>query len=196
MPHINLLPWREEQRTQRNKDFVVTCFVFALITLLAFGGVHYWFNKRIGWQNERNDYLSNEIAGLDKKIEAIQNLDSERQALLARMQIIQQLQASRPEIVHLFDEIVQTLPEGVFYTKILQKGRGLSLEGVAQSNARVSTLMRNLEASDWLERPVLDEIVRKDKGGSGTGLLRLSDFKLKAGQTQIKKEKEGEEESS
>ena len=78
------------------------------------------------------------------------------------MQIIQQLQASRPEIVHLFDEIVQTLPEGVFYTKILQKGRGLSLEGVAQSNARVSTLMRNLEASDWLERPVLDEIVRKD----------------------------------
>ena len=147
-------------------------------------------------QNERNDYLSNEIAGLDKKIEAIQNLDSERQALLARMQIIQQLQASRPEIVHLFDEIVQTLPEGVFYTKILQKGRGLSLEGVAQSNARVSTLMRNLEASDWLERPVLDEIVRKDKGGSGTGLLRLSDFKLKAGQTQIKKEKEGEEESS
>ena len=193
MPHINLLPWREEQRTQRNKDFAITCVVFALITLLAVGGVHYWFNQRVGWQNERNDYLTNEIAGLDKKIEAIQNLDAERQALLARMQIIEQLQASRPEIVHLFDEIVQTLPEGVFYTKIIQKGRALNLEGVAQSNARVSTLMRNLDASDWLERPVLDQIVRDKAGaGSGSDLLRLSDFKLKAAQKQIKKETEEE----
>jgi len=191
MPHINLLPWREEQRTQRNKDFVITCVVFALITLLAIGGVHYWFNQLIGHQNARNSYLEDQITALNKKIEDIKDLKSEREALLARMQIIEQLQASRPEIVHLFDEIVQTLPDGVFYTKITQKGRGLKLEGIAQSNARVSTLMRNIEASPWLDRPVLDEIVRrKQPATAGQDLLRLSGFKLKASQTKIKKEGE------
>ena len=196
MPHINLLPWREEQRTQRNKDFAITCFVFVAITILVIGGVHYWFNQRIAFQNERNGYLEDQIASLNKKIEAIKNLKSEREALLARMQIIQQLQASRPEIVHLFDEIVQTLPDGVFYTKITQKGRALNLEGIAQSNARISTLMRNIEASQWMDRPVLDEIVRKDKPGiAGQDLLRLSDFKLKAAQTKIKKDGEDEGDS-
>ena len=191
MPHINLLPWREEQRTQRNKDFAVTCVVFALITLLAIGGVHYWFNQLIGHQNARNSYLEDQITALNKKIEAIKDLKAEREALLARMQIIEQLQASRPEIVHLFDEIVLTLPDGVFYTKITQKGRGLNLEGIAQSNARVSTLMRNIEASPWLDRPVLDEIVRRNNPPTaGQDLLRLSDFKLKASQTKIKKESE------
>ena len=196
MPHINLLPWREEQRTQRNKDFLVTCAVFALITLCAIGGVHYWFNQLIGHQDARNSYLEDQITSLNKKIGAIKDLKSEREALLARMQIIEQLQASRPEIVHLFDEIVLTLPDGVFYTKITQKGRGLNLEGIAQSNARVSTLMRNIEASPWLDRPVLDEIVRRNKPAiPGQDLLRLSDFKLKASQTKIKKEGEDEGDS-
>lgn len=193
MPQINLLPWREELRTQRNKDFATTCVVFALITLVGIGGIHSWYNQRINWQEQRNDYLRNEISALDTKISVIKDLDSERQALLARMEIIEQLQASRPEIVHLFDEIVETLPEGVFYTKILQKDRSLSLHGVAQSNARVSTLMRNIEASNWMERPTLEEIVRKGKPGSeAEDLLRFSDFKLKAAQTKINKEGEGD----
>ena len=193
MPQINLLPWREELRNQRNKDFATTCVVFALITLVGIGGIHSWYNQRINWQEQRNDYLRNEISALDTKISVIKDLDSERQALLARMEIIEQLQASRPEIVHLFDEIVETLPEGVFYTKILQKDRSLSLHGVAQSNARVSTLMRNIEASDWMERPTLEEIVRKGKPGSESeDLLRFSDFKLKAAQTKINKEGEGD----
>ena len=195
MPHINLLPWREEQRSQRNKDFAATCIALAALTLLAIGGVHFWFNDRIDLQNERNTYISDRIADLDKNIEAIKDLDAERQALLARVEIIEQLQASRPEIVHLFDEFVKTLPEGVFYTKIVQKGRALDLQGVAQSNARVSTLMRNLGASDWMQRPVLDEIVRKDKPGTGQDILRLSDFKLKGAQAQIKKEGSGEDSS-
>lgn len=193
MPHINLLPWREEERTQRNKDFAITCVVFALITLIGIGGVHSWFNQRINWQVKRNSYIETEIARLDKIIEAIKDLDTERQALLARMEIIEQLQASRPEIVHLFDEIVRTLPEGVFYTKIAQKARNLSLQGVAQSNARVSTLMRNIEASEWMERPMLQEIVRKGKPGAGEKyLLRLSDFKLRAAQMNLMKEGEGD----
>ena len=159
--------------------------------MLAIGGVHYWFNQLIGHQNARNSYLEDQITALNKKIEDIKDLKSEREALLARMQIIEQLQASRPEIVHLFDEIVQTLPDGVFYTKITQKGRGLKLEGIAQSNARVSTLMRNIEASPWLDRPVLDEIVRrKQPTTAGQDLLRLSGFKLKASQTKIKREGE------
>ena len=192
MPHINLLQWREEQRTQRNKDFAMTCVVVALITLVGIGGIHSWYNQRINWQEQRNNYMQNEIATLDNKISIIKDLDGERQALYARMEIIEQLQASRPEIVHLFDEIVTTLPEGVFYTNIIQKGRSLNLQGVAQSNARVSTLMRNIDASDWMERPTLEEIVRKGKPGSnGEELLRLSDFKLKAAQTTIKKEGEG-----
>ena len=192
MPHINLLPWREEERTQRNKDFAITCVVFALITLIGIGGVHSWFNQRINWQVKRNSYIETEIARLDKIIVAIKDLDTERQALLARMEIIEQLQASRPEIVHLFDEIVRTLPEGVFYTKIAQKARNLSLQGVAQSNARVSTLMRNIEASEWMERPMLQEIVRKGKPGAGEKyLLRLSDFKLRAAQMNLMKEGEG-----
>ena len=190
MPHINLLPWREEQRTQRNKDFAITCVVFAVITLMAIGGVHYRFTQQIELQGERNNYIYKEIAKLDSKIEEIKDLDAKRLALLARMDIIEQLQASRPEIVHLFDAVVQTLPEGVFYTRITQKGRSLNLQGVAQSNARVSTLMRNIESSEWMENPVLDEIVRRKPGGGGDDLLRLSDFKLKAAQMTIKKETE------
>ena len=190
MPHINLLPWREEQRTQRNKDFAITCVVFAVITLMAIGGVHYRFTQQIELQGERNNYINKEIAKLDSKIEEIKDLDAKRLALLARMDIIEQLQASRPEIVHLFDAVVQTLPEGVFYTRITQKGRSLNLQGVAQSNARVSTLMRNIESSEWMENPVLDEIVRRKPGGGGDDLLRLSDFKLKAAQMTIKKESE------
>ena len=85
MPHINLLPWREEQRSQRNKDFATTCVVFAVITLMAVGGVHYWFNQRIDWQGARNDLLKGEIAKLDEKIKAIADLDAKREALEARM---------------------------------------------------------------------------------------------------------------
>lgn len=195
MPHINLLPWREEQRTQRNKDFSVTCFVFAIIAGLAVGSVHYWYSKQLENQTSRNDYIKTEIAKLDEKIKTIKDLDAEKERLLARMQIIQQLQASRPEIVHVFDEIVTTLPEGIFYKKIVQKGRSLTLSGVAQSNARVSSLMRNLENSSYLDQPALQVIIRP-KGALKEGELRLSDFTLNVSQTKIKKKGEDEEDES
>ena len=197
MPHINLLPWREELRKQRNKEFTMSCVVFAVLALAAVGGVHYFFAQQINFQKARNNFIETEIAQLNEKIEAIKDLDAEKEALLARMQIIQQLQSSRPEIVHLFDTFVNTLPEGIFYNKVTQKGRSITLNGVAQSNARVSSLMRNLEASPWLQDPALVEIRRETKQGSEQEVLRLSNFSVRVGQIVTKKEgDEAKEEGS
>ena len=178
MPHINLLPWREEQRCQRNKEFGVTCFVFAVLMLVSVGSVHYWFTQQIEFQSQRNKYIENQIAELDVKIKAIVELDAEKDALEARMTIIQELQSSRPEIVHLFDEVVMSLPEGIFYKRIAQKGRSLTMTGVTQSNARVSSLMRNIESSDWMKNPKLQEIKRDQQKGTEQETLRLSNFVL------------------
>lgn len=193
MPHINLLPWREEERRQRNKDFGITCFVFAVLALIAIGGVHYWFTQQIELQDQRNKYIRDHIAELDKKIDAIKELDAERERLEARMTIIEELQSSRPEIVHLFDELVSTLPEGIFYKKITQKGRSLTMTGVAQSNARVSSLMRNIESSDWMKNPKLREIKREQKKSSEQETLRLSNFILVTSQKEPKAEATGDE---
>ena len=193
MPHINLLPWREELRRQRNKDFGVTCFVFALLMLGAIGGVHYWFTDQIKLQNQRNKYIEDQIAALDKKIAEIKELDAEKERLEARMRIIGELQSSRPEIVHLFDDIVTTLPEGIFYKKITQKGRTLTMSGVAQSNARVSSLMRQVDASDWMQNPKLKEIKREQRKDSEQETLRLSNFILNTSQQGPKTEATGED---
>jgi type IV pilus assembly protein PilN len=152
------------------------------------GVVHFYYVQEIGFQERRNAFLQSETAKLDKKIKEIRDLESEKARLLARMQIIQQLQSSRPEIVHLLDEFVTTLPEGVYYTNVQQKGRMLSMQGVAQSNARVSSLMRQLESSDYLENPALVQITAatgKRKGASEE--LRLSNFRLNVSQQQQKK---------
>lgn len=192
MAHINLLPWREELRKERNRDFTTHCFIVAILMALVIGGVHYAFLQQIRLQKQRNDLIQDQITALDKKIKDIKDLDGERARLVARMDIIQQLQSSRPEIVHLFDELVKTLPEGIYYKRITQKGRLLTLQGVAQSNARVSSLMRKLEASPWLENPSLLEIKRAPQKKGTNELLRLSDFKMTVAQTRQKKP--GEEE--
>lgn len=189
MPHINLLPWREDLRKRRNKEFGV----LALITILLMGGVVFgvdWhFKQRIAFQTERNVFLETQIAALDKKIKEIQDLDREKERLLARMRIIQQLQSSRPEIVHVVDSIVKTLPEGVFYTAIKQTGRAINLIGVAQSNARVSSLMRQLDSSEWFENPNLIEIkaINQPATAGTTSDIKLSNFNLNVTQSQKKK---------
>ncbi len=186
MPQINLLPWREELRKRRNKDFGVTAVVVAAIMAGVVYGVHWHYQQRIDYQKERNGFLEQQIAALDKKIKEIQDLDREKERLLARMRIIQQLQTSRPEIVHVVDAIVKSLPEGVFYTSIAQKGRSINMKGMAQSNARVSSLMRQLESSDWFENPNLVQIkaVPQPKGTQGaTEDVKLSDFDLKVTQS-------------
>lgn len=193
MPRINLLPWREELRKQRNKEFGVTAVVVGLLMGAIVGVVHFYYVQEIEFQQRRNALLASETAKLDKKIKEIKNIEGEKARLLARMQIIQQLQTSRPEIVHLLDEFVTTLPEGVYYTSVQQKGRVLSMQGVAQSNARVSSLMRQLDASDYLENPTLVQItagVGKRKGA--TEDLRLSNFRLNINQQKKKKASEEE----
>jgi len=185
MPHINLLPWREELRKRRQKDFGVLAFLVVLAMIAVVGAVHIQYNKMIDFQQDRNKYLESEIHKLDDKIKQIKDLDDQKRRLIARMEIIQQLQASRPEIVHLFDTIVKSMPDGVYYRKITQKNGVLVLQGVAQSNARVSSLMRNLDASPWLTDPKLLEI--KAENIKGAGALRLSAFNLQVQQTNPNK---------
>lgn len=161
MPRINLLPWREERRKQRQQSFnilaAVVVAVGAVVVLAMYGLV----SAAISNQDARNTYLKEQIAGLDKQIAQIKNLQDTKQQLLARMQIIEELQQSRPTEVHVFDQLVQTLPPGVYLTHVTQKGGELSLEGIAESSARVSAYMRNIDASMWLGDPNL-QVVQKD----------------------------------
>ncbi len=184
MPHINLLPWRDDLRKRREKEFIVTAVIAALMMGGVVLGVHLYYESRIAYQNQRNTFIEAEISGLDKKIKEIENLKKERDRLIARTKVIQDLQAGRPEIVHVFDELVTTLPDGVYYTKVSQKGRRLNLTGVAQSNARVSSLMRSLNTSTWFDNSELVEITASDQKDTG---VRLSKFILKVGQEKQKK---------
>jgi type IV pilus assembly protein PilN len=190
MPHINLLPWREELRKRRQKEFLATIAGSVVLAIGVVFLVHLQFNSMLKYQETRNQFLQQQIAELDKKIAEIRQLDAEKQRLLARMRIIQQLQASRPEIVHLFDELVATIPDGVSFKKLGQQGRRLTLEGVAQSASRVSSLMRKLEDSGWLSKPELVEIVKNQQGKGD--ILRMNRFKLHVGQSRPKDQpKEG-----
>ncbi len=187
MPHINLLPWRDDLRKRREKEFIVTAVIAALMMGGVVLGVHLHYESRIAYQNQRNTFIETEISSLDKKIKEIENLKKERDSLIARTKVIQDLQAGRPEIVHVFDELVTTLPDGVYYTKVSQKGRQLNLTGVAQSNARVSSLMRSLNTSTWFDNSELVEITTTEQKETG---VRLSRFILKVGQEKQKKANE------
>ena len=161
MARINLLPWREELRKQRQREFVVTAVGAAILGGLAVLVVHLQFDSMISDQQARNQYLEQEIKKLDKRIASIKDLEKTKDKLLARMNVIQELQSSRPQSVHLMDELVRTLPEGVYLTSVEQRGQQLTLKGEAQSNARVSAYMRNIDSSDWLGDPKLAVIQTK-----------------------------------
>jgi type IV pilus assembly protein PilN len=159
MPRINLLPWREEERKERKLAFVVALLGATVASLVAAFGAYLLMNSMIDSQGQRNERLRVEIRQLDKQIEEINNLESSKQRFIARMEIIEKLQRSRPEIVHVFDEIVRQLPEGVYLTGVKQQDKRLKFEGVAQSSTRVSAFMRNLglgwlhENRWWRPRP-------------------------------------------
>jgi type IV pilus assembly protein PilN len=167
MPRINLLPWREDQRKERKLAFMVALGVAAIAAIVTTFAVYLMFDSMISGQERRNAMLTAQIKKLDKQIEEINDLESEKQKFIARMEIIEKLQRSRPEIVHVFDQIVKTLPDGVYLTGVQQIGSGsvkrLKFEGVAQSSTRVSTFMRNIDASQWLRNPEL-EVVQTGKG--------------------------------
>jgi type IV pilus assembly protein PilN len=176
MPRINLLPWREGQRKERKLAFLVALGVAAVAAAFSVFAVYLAYGSMIESQEHRNNELRGEIKKLDKQIEEINSLETDKQRFIARMNIIERLQRSRPEIVHVFDEIVRTLPEGVYLTAVKQSDKKLKFDGVAQSSTRVSSFMRNIDASQWLRNPEL-EVVQTSKG-SGPG----SSFTLTAEQ--------------
>ncbi|HEC15021.1 MAG TPA: pilus assembly protein PilN [Sedimenticola sp.] len=174
MAHINLLPWRETLRKKRQREFGVAVGGMLIITLLLLFLSHLHIAGMISNQNKRNSFLEKEIATVEEKILEIKNLESTKAKLLARMEVIQELQSSRPGVVHLFQELVETVPEGVYLTQVAQSGKNIQIEGRAQSNARVSAYMRNIEASEWLGAPKLLVIETKDKTGTGLSHFRMS----------------------
>ena len=166
MARINLLPWREEKRRLRQRQFNVILIVVGAASAFALGLIYLGYDGAIANQNARNQYMSDQIKLMDDKIAQIKDLQDKKQRLLARMQIIEQLQASRPVEVHLFDQLVKTLPAGVYLTSVVQSGDNLTLSGQAESSARVSTYLRNIDASPWLGSPNL-VVVQKDPNKNG-----------------------------
>jgi type IV pilus assembly protein PilN len=164
MPRINLLPWREEERKQRQKDFVVALVGGVIAAILVVTLTMFTYIQMINNQNARNQRLEAEIVELEKSIAEIDGLERQKERLLARMEIIEQLQRSRPEIVHLFDEITRQLPDGVYMNGMKQTGRTVELKGVAQSSTRVSALMRQLDGSEWLTDPSVTRVETTENG--------------------------------
>lgn len=183
MPRINLLPWREERRQERQKQFftaLIASFVVAVAILYA---VILYDDGLINEQNQRNAFLKKEIAVMDIKIAEISTLDAERTRLLARMNVIQELQVSRPKVVKVLDALVRTLPEGIYLEKLTRQGDSLILDGVAQSNARVSVFMRQLDSNPELTESVLKVIQR-----TSTNDDAIRKFSLSIGESKVKNE--------
>lgn len=176
MAKINLLPWREELRQQRKKDFLSTMALCALMTVIGLGLVQLYIGGLKEHQEQRNKLIEEQIAVLDTKIVEVKSIGEKKSQLLAKIDVVQRLQESRPEIVHLFDEIPRTTPDGVFLTRFTQLASDLTFEGKSQSNARVSAFMRSIEASPWLQTPKLDVI----KSPVKTSVEQNSDFIMRA----------------
>ena len=177
MANINLLPWREWERERKQKEFLVNLggvVVLAVIVVLAAGQ---YLSQSVDHQKARNKFFMEKIAVLDEKIKEISTLQKDREELLERMRVIQQLQGNRPIIVRVFDEMVQTLAKGVHYTKLEMLDKQVSLEGVAESNNRISALMRNVDGSDWFADPNLKSIKEDTENrvyGSGASVFDLT----------------------
>ena len=192
MARINLLPWREQLREERKQRFLVTLGAVLLASgALVFLGDQY-FNSAIENQNARNDFLRKEIAVLDARIKEISELKTRRQQLLERMKIIQDLQGNRPIIGRVFDQLVRTLPDGVYFTELKMNGNAISIAGAAESNNRVSNLMRNLDASEWLTAPNLTEVKAVTQGA----LDQANVFQLTVRQTQPGEGQQGDKKNA
>jgi type IV pilus assembly protein PilN len=190
MSGLNLLPWREEARKKSQQAFVMMVVAAIAVGILVVFGAYSYYENEISYQTERNSYITAEIKRLEKSIREIKKLDATRKALMERIAVIESLQFARPGIVHLFDEMVNALPKGLFLTKLEQSSGKVKIEGKAESNTRVSSYMKRLDASPWLKSSDLNKISidnTKDKN-------RLRRFKLNVTQvlkTATDDEKEG-----
>lgn len=188
MPRINLLPWREADRLQRQREFLVAMaasFVMGVFVVVATIVV---YSQMISGQQDRNSRLENEIAVLEKSIEEIDGLERQKERLLARMEIIERLQRSRPEVVHLFDEITRKLPDGVYLNGMKQAGASVEVKGIAQSSTRVSALMRRIDSSDWMTDPAVVRVETTENGPA-----RQSEFVVTLKQVTKGEDDEGDE---
>jgi type IV pilus assembly protein PilN len=175
---INLLPWREELRQEQKKQFALMAVMTCVLAAAIVGLIHFQMQAKIDYQLSRNSFMTNQIAKVDEEIKEISELKKVRRSLIERMEVIQDLQGSRPSIVHLFSEIVASVPNGVYLESLAQTGNNLLINGQAESNARVSTYMRNLSASEWLKEPNLTIIEVED-----ITVNRISTFTLTVKQT-------------
>lgn len=190
MARINLLPWREQLREERKQRFLVALGAVLIgAAALVFAGDQY-LNAMIEQQNARNEFVRKEIATLDARIKEIGELKQRRQQLLERMKTIQDLQGNRPIIARVFDQLVRTLPDGVHFTELKMTGKSIAVKGAAESNNRVSTLMRNLDASEWLAAPNLTEVKAVTAGTvDQANLFQLSVQQTKPGEENVAQEK-------
>lgn len=195
---INLLPWRKELKKEREIRFAISAGIALAVVGVIFFGVHVYVAGLIDFQQQRNDFLNEEIKRADDKIAEIKELEKEKDRLFKRMDVIQKLQTSRPEIVHVFDELVNTLPEGVYFKTLEQKGNEITITGFAQSSARVSSLMNRMDKSEWLTKPNLKFVEKiEEKGSKASKSLvsrKMSEFKLVITQAAPKTKEDLEEE--
>jgi type IV pilus assembly protein PilN len=178
MPRINLLPWRDQQRKERQLKFFAALGGAVVLSIAVAFVAYVLFGLMIDAQERRNEQLKGQIRVLDKQIEEINDLEAQKQKFISRMQIIEKLQRSRPEVVHLFDEMVKMMPDGTYLTSVKESGNKLKFDGVAQSSTRVSSLMRNIADSQWLRNPELEVVQTK---GDAVG----SNFVLDAEQYSV-----------
>jgi type IV pilus assembly protein PilN len=174
MAQINLLPWREERRQELKREFLT---VIALVVALGVGVIilgDLVVNGQIDNQRARNKYLTENIKELDKQVAEIKELERKRNQLIDRMRVIQELQGNRPIIVRILDQLVRTVPDGVFYTSVTAQSKQISIKGIAESNNRVSSLMRRLDASDWLADPNLDAVTAAPEYGDQATTFNLT----------------------
>lgn len=182
MAKINLLPWRAERRKQRQQEFVVILGGVVFAAIMSVYLMSNYYAEAVAYQQQRNALLEQENKVLDAKIQEISNLKNTRQQLIERMKLIQNLQGNRPVIVRLFDELVRIVPDDLYFTSIEVRGNDMRVVGVAKSNSRVATLMRNFDQSDWFAEPTLIRVHAKGEG--------LSDFEITLKRTEPAREGE------
>jgi type IV pilus assembly protein PilN len=177
---INLLPWREELRQKRKKEMLLAALGAVLLGAAITMGTKFFYQSLISNQEARNGLLRAEIAELNKQNEEIEGLKIQKERLLERTRVIEELEQSRPEAVTLVDALVDIIPEGIYLTAVTQRGASIEIEGIAQTNTRVSSLMRNVRDAEWLKTPRLDIVTTE-----GSGATRQGDFKMLVNQVLI-----------